>query len=391
MRLFPLSAFGGSLYIFIHLFGTALMPDHADELSYGSYLELDRLLSSQHPITADSDSPAHDEMLFIIVHQVYELWFKEIITELDSVRSVFMDDYVDESQIGKAAARLERITKIQNILIEQLEVLETMTPLDFLEFRDKLHPASGFQSVQFRLIENKLGLKKEQRLAYMKDAYHSVVSDVERAVIETSETERSLFELVDSWLARTPFLQFEGFDFWDSYAAAVEKMLNHELETIENNPTLTEAARHEEVLNHKSTRRSFEAILDVDRHGELVKEGELKLSHEALQGSLMIFLYRDEPIFHLPFRLLTALIDIDELLTSWRYRHTLMVQRMIGRKIGTGGSSGYRYLREAAEKHKVFGDLANLSSFLIPRSDLPELPAEFRRHLGFLYTDKIRE
>ena len=88
---------------------------------------------------------------------------------------------------------------------------------------------------------------------------------------------------------------------------------------------------------------------------------------------------------------MTALIDIDELMTSWRNRHALMVQRMIGRKIGTGGSSGYHYLNETAEAHKVFADLVNLSSFLIPKSELPELPEEFRRHLGVLYTKKVEE
>ena len=206
------------------------MTNHDDELSYASYLELGRLLSSQNPVTADSESPAHDEMLFIIVHQVYELWFKEIINELDSVRSLFMEDYIDESQIGKAAARLERITKIQSILIEQVGVLETMTPLDFLEFRDKLHPSSGFQSVQFRLIENKLGLEQSQRLAFTKDAYYRGVSEKDSSAIRKSEEEDSLFQLLDQWLARTPFLQFEGFDFWEEYRLAVKKMLGNELE-----------------------------------------------------------------------------------------------------------------------------------------------------------------
>ena len=364
------------------------MTNHDDELSYASYLELGRLLSSQNPVTADSESPAHDEMLFIIVHQVYELWFKEIINELDSVRSLFMEDYIDESQIGKAAARLERITKIQSILIEQVGVLETMTPLDFLEFRDKLHPSSGFQSVQFRLIENKLGLEQSQRLAFTKDTYYSGASKKDSSAIRKSEEEDSLFQLLDQWLARTPFLKFEGFDFWKEYRLAVKKMLGNELEKIKNNTTLTDEMQNEEIVNLKTTNKHFEAIFSKEKHTELMEAGQLRLSHKALHGSLMIFLHRDEPIFHLPFRLLTALIDIDELLTSWRYRHILMVQRMIGRKIGTGGSSGYRYLREAAEKYKVFGDLTNLSSFLIPRSELPELPEEFKRHLGFFYTDE---
>ncbi len=367
------------------------MADQTKAISYSSYLQLEKLLSSQSPITKGSAAPAHDEMLFIIVHQVYELWFKEILTELDSVRSLFMAEYISETEIGKAVARLERVTKIQNILLEQLAVLETMTPLDFLDFRDQLNPSSGFQSVQFRLIENKLGLKPEKRLAFTKHAYHSVLSDEEKEIVRRSEDEASLFELVDQWLARTPFLQFEGFDFWESYNSAVQKMLERELTIIKDNPMVTDEVRQKEIENHQQTRASFEAVLSEERHAELVREGQLSLSLKALQGSLMIFLYRDEPIFHLPFRLLTALIDIDELMTSWRNRHALMVQRMIGRKIGTGGSSGYHYLGEAAEAHKVFADLVNLASFLIPKSELPELPEEFRRHLGFLYTKETEE
>lgn len=359
-------------------------------LNYSTYLQLDRLLSSQKRATEERAEPSHDEMLFIIVHQVYELWFKEIISDLDSVRIMFMSDYVAESDIGIAAGRLERITKIQNLLIDQLGILETMTPLDFLEFRDELNPASGFQSVQFRLIENKLGLKADQRLAYTKDAYYSDVSKDDQSLIKSAE-EDSLFDLIDRWLTRTPFLQFEGFDFWQSYRQVVEENLDHDMETIEENPRLAETARVEELRNHTVTRANFEAIFDEERHAEMVEAGKVRLSYRAIQAALMIFLYRDQPIFHLPFRLLTSLIDIDELMALWRHRHTLMVQRMIGRKIGTGGSSGFRYLRETAERHKVFSDLANLSSFLIPRSKLPDLPPELTHHLGFHYAGETQE
>ncbi|HTC81252.1 MAG TPA: tryptophan 2,3-dioxygenase family protein, partial [Acidimicrobiia bacterium] len=122
---------------------------------YWSYLHLDQLLSAQVPL---SDPPAHDEVLFIVVHQAFELWFKQILFELDAVLAVMGQDVVAEKDMGEVVAHLMRITRIQRLLTDQIEVLETMTPLDFLEFRDVLIPASGFQSVQFRLIENKLGL-----------------------------------------------------------------------------------------------------------------------------------------------------------------------------------------------------------------------------------------
>ncbi len=116
-----------------------------------------------------------------------------------------------------------------------------------------------------------------------------------------------------------------------------------------------------------------------------MKKGKRRLSHKSLQAALLINLYRDEPILQLPFNFLTSLVDIDELLTTWRYRHALMVQRMIGTKIGTGGSSGHQYLKSTAESHKIFSDLTEIATFLIPRSQLPELPERLNKNLGFYY------
>ena len=117
---------------------------------YQEYLNLKKILNSQHLISKDYGNPAHDEMLFIIIHQIYELWFKQILFELDSVIEIFSKDEIQESHIGTSVSRLDRIIEIQKILIDQIHVLETMTPMDFLDFRDFLIPASGFQSVQFR-------------------------------------------------------------------------------------------------------------------------------------------------------------------------------------------------------------------------------------------------
>jgi tryptophan 2,3-dioxygenase len=112
-----------------------------------------------------------------------------------------------------------------------------------------------------------------------------------------------------------------------------------------------------------------------------------RMSLSAVQAALLITVYRDQPVLQLPFRLLTALMDIEEQLTLWRYRHALMVQRMIGVKIGTGGSSGHDYLRRTVEAHRVFADLFQLSTYLIPRSALPPLPADVQRRMGFVYSD----
>ncbi len=354
-------------------------------LYYADYLKVEALTSSQHLRSVAFGEPAHDEMLFIIVHQVYELWFKQILFELESVRDMFLGDTVDDTHIGTAVARLERVTEIEKILIDQLRVLETMTPLDFLDFRDFLFPASGFQSVQFRRVENLLGLRPEQRQLYNQHAYHTRLAPEHRVLLEQTEREPSLHDLVERWLERTPFIEFGGFRFWDAYRDAVHAMLDDDQRVIESNHTLTEEQKLMQLAELHRTRASFEAVIDPATHARLQAEGSRRLSHKAMQAALLIMLYRDQPILHMPFRLLDVLIDIDELLTTWRYRHSLMVHRMIGMKIGTGGSSGHQYLRSTAENHKVFVDLINLSTCLLPRKALPTLPPEVAQHLGFRY------
>jgi len=354
-------------------------------VEYAEYLKLDRLLSCQSPKSAEYGPPAHDELLFVIVHQAYELWFKQILHELDSVLALFRADSVDERSIGVALARLARVTEIQKLLVDQLRVLETMTPLDFLDFRDLLLPASGFQSLQFRLIENKLGLRPEQRAPIEKSMGGAALTAEAREALRASEREPSLFAVVERWLERTPFLETPGFQFWASYARAVDAMLARDREAIASNSTLGDADKRLQLAELDRTAASFSAVLDEGAHARLVAAGQRRLSWRATQAALFIHLYRDQPILHLPFRFLTTLVDVDELLATWRYRHALMVHRMIGTKIGTGGSSGHHYLLGTVERNKVFKDLYDLSTFLISRSSLPALPPEMERRLGFHY------
>lgn len=361
------------------------MAPPRDPVDYGEYLHLRELLSSQAPKSAEAGAEAHDEMLFIVVHQAYELWFKQILHELGSVMDLFRHDSVDERSVGVAVARLERVVEIQKVLLDQLRVLETMTPLDFLEFRDLLVPASGFQSVQFRLIENRLGLRQGARAPLEKTPAPANTSLAQRGDLSRSEGEPSLFDLVERWLERTPFLELPGFQFWEQYAAAVSRMLEADRATIASNPTLSPAERETQLRELERTAQSFAAVLDEAAHERLRATGERRLSHRATRAALFIHLYRDQPILHLPFRLLRTLVDVDELLSTWRYRHALMVHRMIGTKIGTGGSSGHHYLLATVERNKVFTDLFNLSTFLISRSALPELPADIERRLGFYF------
>lgn len=352
-------------------------------LNYADYLKLDKILNSQDLKSAERGTPAHDEMLFIIIHQVYELWFKQVLHELDSVLDLFGQDSVDESDVSLAVSRLERIIEIQKVLIDQIRVLETMTAMDFLEFRDDLFPSSGFQSAQFRVLENKLGLQINERINYGNQDYKNPLLDSGKKDVMKAENEKSLFDLLENWLERTPFLSFEGFNFWEQYSAAIRNMLQNEEETIKNNPTHTKEEIEYHLKDHERAVASFESMIDPDKHNILIEKKKKRLSHKATKAALLIFLYRDEPILHSPFNLLSRLMDVDELFTTWRQRHALMVRRMIGAKIGTGGSSGHAYLQKTADRHKIFSELADLSTFFIPRSALPELPKNIKKNLGY--------
>ncbi len=364
------------------------MKNKTKPQNYHDYLKLESLLSCQKLLSDEIGETAHDEMLFIITHQVYELWFKQILFELDSIFKVFDRDKIDESHIGVVVGRLERINEIQQLLIDQIKILETMTPMDFLNFRDLLTPASGFQSSQFRLIENKFGLKSINRHGYGGVDYKSKIDEREVELIEESEQSMSLFDLIEQWLERTPFLVFDEFDFWDQYREAVNKMITKDKNIIKMNEKLPEDEKENYLKQYKSTEKMFMSFFDEEVFSKRLESGENRLSYKATHAALLILLYRDQPILHNPYRLLSKLIDLDELLTTWRYKHYLLATRMIGRKIGTGGSVGSSYLKKATSKHRIFDDLTSLTTFLIPRSDLPDLPEAVLRSLSFHYESK---
>lgn len=355
-------------------------------IHYNSYLELEKLLSAQTLRSETLGKPAHEEMLFIITHQVYELWFKQVNHELYSVAEMFREDIVDERNLNTCVGRLDRVIGIFRLLIEQIRVLETMTPLDFLDFRSYLFPASGFQSFQFRELEVLLGLKEERRHVYHGSSYKSVFDEKKQDRLKELESSQSLHELVEQWLERTPFLELGNFNFIEYYKEAVEKMLAKETKAIQATEVLTDKYKKMRITMLGETNTYFANIMDEDKHNELIKSGEVRMSYKATIAILFINLYRDEPILQMPFRLLSRLTDIDDFLATWRYRHAQMVLRMLGNKVGTGGSSGHKYLSKTAEKHHIFGDLHNASTLLIPRSELPELPLELKKKLGFYFS-----
>ena len=265
------------------------MQEPEAAVTYQSYLRLDTLLSLQVP---RSEGPEHDEMLFIVIHQVYELWFKELLHELDHVAVLFRTD-----KPHRAQHTLKRILTILKVLVAQLDILETMTPLEFLSFRARLEAASGFQSNQFRQIEFLLGAKNETALSRFPEGGPA------RQALEQR------YQAPTIWDAFLHYLSREG------YPVPASHLARDYTQPVLPSPEI------QEIL--------------VDLYRRDVKSAEI----------------------------CERLVDLDEGLAEWRYRHVRMVERTIGAKPGTGGSRGAAYLQSTIGRN-LFPDLWEIRSRL---------------------------
>ncbi len=341
------------------------------EVHYHDYLQLDKILNAQFPESERHQLPAHDEMLFIVIHQAYELWFKQLHYEVDSMAVIMGKPALNDNspELQTVVHRLNRCITILRVLVHQIDIMETMTPMDFLDFRDMLRPASGFQSWQFKELEAKLGLKFEHR--HGKEYYTAQLRPRQVEIIKKAESSKSLLQLLNGWLERMPF--FEESDQWKNFVTHDPTPTLHSFWSeyrYQYTGSLAEA--------EKNNKEVFDEVFMNPASPERT------ISSKASRAALFIMLYRGYPMLQLPFQLLNALLEIDEQLSSWRYRHMNMVHRMIGARIGTGGSTGKDYLKAAADKHYIFKEIAQLNSFLIERRKLPSLPAGIEKRLGFV-------
>jgi len=268
-------------------------------LTYSSYLKIDELLSLQRPISAGPEGPEHDETLFIVIHQVYELWFKQQLHELDRIVHLLAVSSPSEDYTSDVLLTWRRILTILKTMVAQIDVLETMTPISFSSFRDRLESASGFQSPQFREMEYLIGQRDRRMLAMHRD---------NPAALERLERRLAQPTLYQAFLG---YLRRHGYD------------------TIP-----------EEAL--------------APRDDQPPPEGS------GIRKAL-IAVYRNAD--HTLTQVCERLVDFDEGLQEWRYRHVKMVQRTIGAKRGTGGSSGVEYLRGTLFQ-PLFPDLWNIRSEL---------------------------
>lgn len=348
---------------------------------YSNYLELDKILNAQQPESfKNGNTPAHDEMLFIIVHQAYELWFKQILFELEFVCNVFKKEKIDDNSEDLNLVRhyLHRVVSILELLNQQVGLMDTMTPLDFLEFRNLLTPSSGFQSLQFRLVEAKLGLTINERhqQEYYKRTNEGGFSLEDFKKITETETDASLIQLINRWLERMPFFEDE---FWKDYNTPDDNLhpfWSDYRKIYKKGLTEREAAN----INY------FDLLFFENKNSlnnELIEANKTILSAKAMRAALFIMLYRDFPVFQTSYQILDSLVEVDHQMAGWRHKHLVMVRRMIGMRSGTGGTSGSGYLEGALTKHNIFKDIEGLSTFLIERKKLPKLPEELIKKLSY--------
>ncbi|MEO6221313.1 MAG: tryptophan 2,3-dioxygenase family protein [Ginsengibacter sp.] len=351
---------------------------------YNDYLQLNKILDAQHPESfKEGNEPAHDEMLFIIVHQAYELWFKQILFEMDFVMQVFTKEKIDDNSedLNLVRHRLNRIIRILELLSQQITLLDTMTPLDFLEFRNLLTPASGFQSVQLRVVEAKLGLQMENRheKEYYKRTNEGGFEKKDFEKINEIESDTTLLQLINNWLERLPF--FED-DLW----------LNYQNQFPVNDQLHPFWSDYRNIYKNGLTENEAAKIHDFDfiffeQKNENFNKAEIQIksafSAKAVQSALFIMLYRDFPVFQTSYQILDSLVEIDHQMATWRHKHLVMVRRMIGLRMGTGNTSGRGYLEGALNSHYIFKDIAGLSTFLIERKKIPKLPEELIRKLSY--------
>lgn len=353
--------------------------------SYWDYIRVEDLLELQGGLERDEPGLANDEVLFITVHQVFELWFKLVLREVRAARDLFVAPRVAEQELSGAVRSLKRASTVLRVANVHWEVMETMTPRDFLAFRDKLFPASGFQSAQLREIEIMLGLEEDERLAlgssgkggYLEALQSSDGSPspaharVKRALAD----QPSLKAAIDEWLWRTPI---DGCDprhpeaetrldaFLASFLAAHES----EIDATAGFATSIVASDPERKALKARYEREKQSVREFFAPNEA--EGGLK-KRRVRAAMLFIETYRELPLLAWPRELLDGLVELEQRFVIFRQRHARMVERIIGRRVGTGGSAGVDYLDQTALRYRVFRDLWAIRTLQVRRAAAPAL------------------
>lgn len=353
--------------------------------SYWDYIKTEEILALQGGLASDDRSLSNDEVVFIVVHQIDELWFKLALRELEEVRDLFASVKVPEQTLSSVTRGIRRAVLLFGQIASHFALMETLTTRDYLGFRDKLSPASGFQSAQMREIEIVLGLLPEERIplghenSYMDALRHADGSPspafrrVERRLADTP----SLKQALDDWLFRTPIQgsrpESAGDDeqvesFIEEYIAAKAR----ESENVMN--TAIGEARTD--ADRKRLRARYKGELNAARRFLFAEDVEAELRPRRVRiraAILFIESYRELPLLAWPREVIDGLVALEQAFVIWRQRHARMVERVIGRRTGTGGSAGVDYLDRTALRYRIFHDLWAVRTLLIRRSVMPEM------------------
>jgi tryptophan 2,3-dioxygenase len=352
-------------------------------LTYWDYLKLDTLLNLQNGFYQDESQVNTDELQFIIVHQTLELWFKLFISDMKDIRDILNVELVPETSIPSIVEKLKRSNQIIRLTINHFDVLETLLPQNFLEFRDNLGTASGFQSVQMREMEIMMGLEDGQRVSlggsnaieHIKNAA-SLSEAGKRAWgrIESVKAETSLKESLNNWLFRTPINGSSPDnesdkevvnDFIDKYIKGYKKIQDAQLQKLEKTGIDNLEALKKRMQTSLDQVKDFLKASDVPAN---VRQKTIRIR----AGILFIESYRNLPLLAWPRVLLDSIVELEENFILFRTRHARMVERMIGRRVGTGGSSGVDYL-DATAKYRIFTELWAVRTSLLPKHAVPKL------------------
>jgi len=354
---------------------------------YWEYLKLDELLGLQGGIEGDEGQLTNDEVMFIVIHQIDELWFKLAIRELVSVRDLFKQDPVPEQALASAVRGIRRITLLFQSAISHFSLMESMTTRDYLGFRDKLSPASGFQSAQLREVELILGLGDTERVplgnesSYMAALKHPDGSETpaSRSVAARKEDLPSIRDAVHLWLYRTPIQgsrpgdandETEVQNFIDAFLGAHAKEVDTMLQGM-----LKGAADEEDRRRLKGRFAQEMAGARAFLMADGVPDSRRAMTRRIRAALVFIESYRELPLLAWPREVLEAIVGLEQAFLIFRQRHARMVERVIGRRTGTGGSAGVDYLDSTALKYRVFRDVWAVRTLLLREEALPPMPA----------------
>jgi tryptophan 2,3-dioxygenase len=351
--------------------------------SYWDYIRVEDLLALQGGLEGDEKQLSNDEVMFITVHQVFELWFKLVLRELVLARNLFMHDRVAEQELSGAVHSLGRATTILRVANQHWEVMETLSTREFLAFRDKLIPASGFQSAQLRQIEILFGLEEAERLPLgLESTYlealraHDGTPSPAHARVEAQLADRpTLKDAIEEWLWRTPIDGTHPGDpcAKEDLAAFLESFLAAHAAEIDSG-----AARADAIARSPEDRARVAARYEKEKQSVRAfftpSEAEGGLRRARIRAAMLfIETYRELPLLAWPREVLDGLVELEQLFVIFRQRHARMVERVIGRRTGTGGSAGVDYLDATAVKYRIFRDLWAIRTLQIRRAAAPKL------------------